>query len=104
MYNKYKIILIIIIIIFCIYNTNYKKTNIKWYRRYNCIYDFNNSIRLFFDKNNISYNISDWDIYLPCNYNNAKYEISKIPIRKNSKYFDFKYGAQIYLKIYNSLI
>jgi len=44
-------------------------------------------VKLFFDENNISYNISDWDIYLPCNYNNAKYEISKIPIRKNSKYF-----------------
>ena len=28
---------------------------------------------------NISYNIG---IYLPCNYNNAKYEINKIPIRK----------------------
>lgn len=81
-------IFLLIIILYLIYIefNNSVIENFKWIKREKCEYKTNQTILNALQKYNISKgNINDWNLYLPCTYNNIKYESKLIPKSKLGK-------------------
>jgi hypothetical protein len=95
---KYFIYLIIFIIILYLLYIFYKKTNKELFNNY---YNLENDninyyrcpekqlgqiTKMVFDKNNINNKNGDWDIYIPCGYNNIENELLDIKLtNKNNR-------------------
>jgi len=98
--SNYLILIILLIIIFLfIYNANifniknFKKENFsngavitQNYKYYRC----NNKmlgpiLKDIFDNNNITQSNDDWNIYIPCGYNNIEEELNQISINNKNK-------------------
>lgn len=82
-------IAIIMLIILVIIGISLSKNNIvekfnhqyKWFRP-SCKYLINKTLNIIFDDNNIVYDDYDWDIYVPCSYDNIIEEINLIESEK----------------------
>ena len=61
--------------------------NTKGWNRNECSYIIGETIENIFKKYNIKKTDNNWDIYLPCNYDDPKIEIEKMPIINGAKYF-----------------
>ena len=87
------IILLIILIIFIYFiNKNKRESNLesfqnnsnadfKYYRCENKL--LGKILKNVFDTNNITHSNNDWNIYIPCGYNDVEEELQKILIKKN---------------------
>lgn len=95
---KYFIYLIIFIIILYLLYIFYKKTSKESFNNYYNIENDNINYyrcsekqlgqitKMVFDKNNINNNNENWDIYIPCGYNNIENELLDIKLtNKNNK-------------------
>jgi hypothetical protein len=100
---KYFIYLIIFIIILYLLYIFYKKKNKELFNNY---YNLENDninyyrcpekqlgqiTKMVFDKNNINNNNEDWDIYIPCGYNNIENELLDIKLKNNNNNNKNKY-------------
>lgn len=65
-------------------NLPYEKTS--WNRNI-CQYKMNKTLEDELKNNNINKSNEDWNLYLPCSYNDINKEINQMPIVKNAKYF-----------------
>ena len=98
---KYFIYLIIFIIILYLLYIFYKKTNKEYFNNY---YNLENDninyyrcpqkqlgqiTKMVFDKNNINNKNEDWNIYIPCGYNNVENELLDIKIKNNKNKYIF---------------
>ncbi len=99
---KYFIYLIIFIIILYLLYIIYKKTNNK--EHYNNYYNLDNDkinyyrcpekqlgqiTKMVFDKHNINNNNENWNIYIPCGYNNVENELLDIKVNNNKNKYIF---------------
>ena len=92
----YSIIFVLLFLIFFIiikkilnYNNTEKFKNTKkigWSQN-RCFFTMNETINNIFDKYNIEKDNENWDIYLPCSYDEINKEIKNMPIKNNKKYF-----------------
>jgi hypothetical protein len=98
---KYFIYLIIFIIILYFLYFFYKKTNKEYFNDY---YNLENDninyykcsekklgqiTKMVFDKNNINNNNNDWNVYIPCGYNNIEKELLDIKLKDNKNKYVF---------------
>jgi len=98
--SNYLILIILLIIIFLfIYNANiFNIKNIKRenfnngtvitqnYKYYRCNNKMLGTIlKDIFDTNNITQSNDDWNIYIPCGYNNIEEELNQISINNKNK-------------------
>jgi len=90
-----KLILLIIILflfIYCIHIFNNKKESFnngtiitQNYRYYRCNNKLlGNILKDIFDNNNITHSNNDWNIYIPCGYNDVEEELKKISVNNKS--------------------
>jgi len=120
--SNYLILIILLIIIFLfIYNANiFNIKNIKKenfdngtvitqnYKYYRCNNKMLGTIlKDIFDNNNITQSNDDWNIYIPCGYNNVEEELKKISINNKNKYIFGVNGCDTIVsknKIWESLV
>jgi hypothetical protein len=68
------------------YQTSYTSVIGKWNQN-NCNNEVDKTILDIFNESGIAKSDTDWNIYLPCLYNEIDKEISQMPIKKGAKYF-----------------
>ena len=79
------LLLIIIFYLLLICNNNIIE-NFKWIKRSDCKYQTNKTILYVLNKYGIDKgDLVDWDLYLPCTYNNINLELQYIPASKLGK-------------------
>lgn len=86
------LILILLVIIYIVYNCNNKIIeDFEWTKRDNCIYKTNKTILDVMEKYNITKGtLEKWDLFLPCSYNDIPLENKYIPEDGNKKIFLIK--------------
>lgn len=73
----------------CDYNEgmiNISKIDTPAWNRNSCNYYMSQTLKDVFDEKNIK-NSEEWNVYLPCGYDDIEKEIKKMPVRKNARYF-----------------
>ena len=63
---------------------NINKQHVTFARNKECKYLMNKTIKHIFDKNNVKED-NDWNLYLPCTYNNIDKELSSIKIKNDNQ-------------------
>lgn len=83
------LILLILIIIYIVYKCNNKVIEeFQWTKREDCLYKTNKTLLDVMEKYNITKgDLKDYDLFLPCSYNNIPLEEKYIPEEKDKKIF-----------------
>lgn len=96
------LIIIIGIIIMCVYKykgvEGFAKTGPSTWNRNKCPYLVGKTYEDVFKDFNIKKDETNWDVYLPCNYDDPNKEISEMPVLAGKKYFIVGGGDSIVAK------
>lgn len=67
-------------------SVNFRQSTIKW-GPYNCNFDINDTLSKILKDKKINFDANDWNLYIPCSYDDSQKDIELQDIKKDATYF-----------------